>query len=204
MSGHKKRKLDKSYFNHLKHYGDDDEDDYSNENDDDRMEREVREEEDEKDDWVEKLIDQEILLEECIYGNCFKCYCMSLPCFGCPNRMCKGTVVKFKTFYEVCDNKGIIVNPLLLHNLLSHGDIIVRPKTKLACDVNAMKVLEMEDIPTKAKKKAILIVESIITKDPSVLDDDEHEWFDLIAKTSSMDKFRRLKSHLDVKENKNH
>ena len=33
------------------------------------MEREVREEEDEEDDWVEKLVDQEILLEDCIYGN---------------------------------------------------------------------------------------------------------------------------------------
>ena len=75
-----------------------------------------------------------------------------LTMFGCPNRMCKGTVGQFKTSYEVCDNKGIIVNPLLLHNSLSNGDIIVRPKAKHASDVNAMKVLEMEDIPKKAKK----------------------------------------------------
>ena len=48
---------------------------------------------------------------------------------------------------------GIIVNPLLLHNLLSNGDIIVKPKTKHASDVNAMKVLGMEDIPTKLKRR---------------------------------------------------
>ena len=48
-----------------------------------------------------------------------------------------------------------------------------------------------------------MVIENIVTKDPSVLDDDEHEWFDLIAKTSSMDKFGRLKSHLDVKEKVN-
>ena len=141
MSDHKKRKVDKSYFNHLKHYGDDDEDEYSNENDDERMEREVREEEDEEDDWIEKLVDHKILLEDSIYGNYPKCYCMSLPYFSYPNKMCKGIIVQFKTSYKVHDNKGIIVNPLLLHNLLSHGDILVKPKTKHACpNGNAMKV----------------------------------------------------------------
>ena len=51
----------------------------------------------------------------------------------------------------------------------------------------------MDDIPKKAKKKAILVVASIITKDPSVLDDNEHEWLDIITKISSMNKFERLK-----------
>ena len=37
-------KVNKSYFNHLKHYEDEDEDYYLNENDNDRMERGIREE----------------------------------------------------------------------------------------------------------------------------------------------------------------
>ena len=72
------------------------------------MEREVREEEDEEDVWVEKLVDHKILLEDCIYRNCPKCYCMSLPCFDYPNRMCKGTVVQFKTSYKVHENKVLL------------------------------------------------------------------------------------------------
>ena len=118
--------MNKSNFNHLKHYENDDEDDCLDKNDDDRMERGITEKEDEKDNWMEKLVDQEILLEECIYGNCSKCYCMSLPNFGCPNRMCEGIVIQYKISYKVCDNKGNIVNPLFLYNLLLYGDILVK------------------------------------------------------------------------------
>ena len=121
--------------------------------------------------------------------------------FGCPNRMCEGIVMEYKISYKVCDNKGNIVNPLFLYNLLSHGDILVKPKTKLACpNANTMKVLEMEHIPKKAKKKAVLVIKSIITKDPSVLDDNKHEWLDIIANISSMNKFERLKHDLCMKE----
>ena len=45
------------------------------------------------------------------------------------------------------------MNPLFLHNLLSQGDIMVKPKTKQAFpDVHAMIDLKMEYIPKKAKK----------------------------------------------------
>ena len=44
-----------------------------------------------------------------------------------------------------------------------------------------------------------MAVISVITKELSILDDDEHEWLDLIAKTCSMDKFEKLKSDLDAK-----
>ena len=75
------------------------------------------------------------------------------------------------------------MNPLFLYNLLSYGDIMVKPKIKQAFpDVHAMIDLKMEYILKKAKKKAKLAVVSIITKDPGILDDDEHEWLDLIAK----------------------
>ena len=78
---------------------------------------------------------------------------------------------------------------------------MVKPKTKQAFpDVHAMIDLKMEYILKKAKKKAKLAVVSIITKDPGILDDDEHKWLDLIAKTCSMDKFEKLKSDLDAKK----
>ena len=58
----------------------------------------------------------------------------------------------------------------------------------------------MEDILKKLKKKAILVVKSIITKDQSVFNDNKHEWLDINANISSMNKFERLKHDLCMKE----
>ena len=45
-----------------------------------------------------------------------------------------------------------------------------------------------------------MVIISIITKDPSDLDNDDHEWINIITKISSMVKFERLKSDLSMRE----
>ena len=62
-----------------------------------------------------------------------------------------------------------------MENLLYHGDKKVKPKSEHASpDINSKEELKMEHIPKKTKKKATSSIESVTTKESSILDDDVH------------------------------
>ena len=48
----------------------------------------LRESGGERDKWVQKLVELEILLGNCMYGNCPKCFCIGLPRYPCPVSEC--------------------------------------------------------------------------------------------------------------------
>ena len=54
--------------------------------------------------------------------------------------------------------------------------------------------MEVDDIPEDANKKASLIIGGILLRECGCLKEGEHDWFIMIAKSSTFGNFERLKT----------
>ena len=91
----------------------------------------------------------------------------------------------------------MIFNPLFLHNLLFEEAAMdtnsIKEEKYLAIST-AEKVLEVDDIPEYANRKAFAIIGGILTRERGfVSKDGNDEWFDLIVKASKFENFERVK-----------
>ena len=196
MSGEKvssnKRKIE-DYFGGLVN---DDSDSDSHGNDDDSS----REPGGERDKWVQKLVRQQILLGNCMYGNCPKCFCIGIPGYPCHASECDSNITRHATAYKVRYNQSYYLNPLFLHNLLSPSGICssfdnqgnARGTYNVAYDIT--HELKFKSIPKNAKNICKEVLSCIIIEAPFGLSQVNLDWIEILAKSSSIADFQKMQT----------
>ena len=157
----------------------------------------LRESGGEHDKWVQKLVELEILLGNCMYGNCPKCFCIGLPGYPCPVSECNVWIARLSTTYRVGNGQSYYLNPLFIHKLVSSSSIYscfenqgtARSFYNIAHD--KIKDLKIENIPKTAKKVSKEVLSCIISQVPFGLYNNDLEWIEILANSSSILEFHK-------------
>ena len=144
-----------------------------------------------------KVVEQEILLGNCIYGNCPKCFCIGLPGYPCPVSKCNVWVACLSTTYKVGNGQSYYLNLLFIHKLVSSSSIYssfenqgtARSFYNIAHD--KIQDLKLRTYP-RIQKRYLKRFSCNFAQAPFGLFNNDLEWIEILEKSSSILEFHKI------------